>query len=182
MEPLPKYYKTEFYLFTQKQNKISKSIILKGAEHIRMEGKDVIHSAVLIRGDMAPFHLGQHVIIKENVILRPTFNKKGGKLAYVSMEIGDNVFIEERCVISAQSIGSNVHIGKNCIIGHRVVIKDNTKILDDSVLAADTIVPPFTIYGGKPALYLGELTESMAQVNATLAKDYYKNFIGIGPN
>ena len=182
MEPVPKYYKQQFYLFTQKQNKISKSIILKGAEHIRMEGKDVIHSAVLIRGDMAPFHLGQYVIIKENVILRPTFNKKHGKLQYIQMEIGDNVYIDEKCVISAASIGSNVHIGKNCIIGHRVVIKDNTKILDDSVLAADTIVPPFTVFGGKPALYLGELTESMAQINADLCKTYYRNFIGVGPN
>ena len=93
------------------------------------------------------------------------------------VRIGDST-----CVWDGVHIRRGANIGKNCIIGHRVVIKDNTKILDDSVLAADTIVPPFTIYGGKPALYLGELTESMAQVNATLAKDYYKNFIGIGPN
>ena len=97
------------------------------------------------------------------------------------MDIGNNVYIDRNCVISAASIGNNVHIGKNCVIGHRVVIKDNTKILDNSVLAADTVVPPFTCYGGSPATFLGELPETMMQVNIDLAKTYYKNFIGVDP-
>ena len=45
-----------------------------------MEGKDVMHSQVLIRGDMAPIFLGTYVIIKENVIIRPSFVKKNKKL------------------------------------------------------------------------------------------------------
>ncbi len=98
------------------------------------------------------------------------------------MDIGENVYIDRGSVISAASIGSNVHIGKNCVIGHRAVIKDNTKILDNSVLAADTVVPPFTCFGGSPATYLGELPETMQQINADLAISYYKNFIGINPD
>ena len=104
-----------------------------------------------MRGDMAPINLGTYVIIKENVIIRPTFNKKHGQVQYVKMDIGDNVTIEPHCVISAASIGSNVHIGKNCVIGHRVVIKDNVKILDDTVVPAETNIPSFTVFGGRPA-------------------------------
>ena len=59
-----------------------------------MEGKDVMHSQVLIRGDMAPFFLGTYVIIKENVIIRPSFTKQKGVLQYVMMEIGNHVTIE----------------------------------------------------------------------------------------
>ena len=33
---------------------------------------------------------------------------------------------------------------------HRCIISDNTRILDDSILAPETVVPPFTVYGGKP--------------------------------
>ena len=157
-------------------------MILKGLDNIRMEGKDVMHSQVLMRGDMAPIHMGQYVIIKENVIIRPTYNKKHGYLQYVITEIGDNVTIEPMCVISSSSIGSNVHIGKNCIIGNRVVIKDNVKILDDTVIPPDTVIPSYTVFGGKPAQYLGELTEAISQVHADLAKTYYRNFIGLSGN
>ena len=141
-----------------------------------------MHSQVVMRGDMAPINLGTYVIIKENVIIRPTFNKKHGQVQYVKMDIGDNVTIEPQCVISAASIGSNVHIGKNCVVGHRVVIKDNVKILDDTVIPPDTNIPSFTVFGGKPAQFLGELTESIAMINADLAKTYYRNFVGLQGN
>ena len=144
-----------------------------------MEGKDIMHSQVVMRGDMAPINLGTYVIIKENVIVRPTWVKKHGQVQYIKMDIGDNVTIEPHCVISASSIGSNVHIGKNCVIGHRVVIKDNVKILDDTVIPPDTNIPPFTVFGGKPAQFLGEVSEAIATTNAELAKTYYRNFVGL---
>jgi dynactin-5 len=77
------------------------------------------------------------------------------------MEIGNNVFVDKGSVICALNIGSNVHIGKNCIIGHRSKIHDNSKILDSSILAPDTVVPPYSVFGGQPAVFLGELPESM---------------------
>lgn len=94
----------------------------------------------------------------------------------MTLNIGDHVFIDRGCIVCAIKIGSNVHIGKNCIIGHRVVIKDNCKILDNSILAADTVVPPFTVYGGKPATYIGELPETIGMIHKELTVNYFKNF------
>ena len=176
MEPTTKYYKEQFYIKTKSQNKISKSIILKGLENIKMHGKDVMHSQVFIRGDMAPIILGEYVIIKENVIIRPSFTKEKGKLKYIMMEIGNCVTIEASCVIQAAKIGNNVHIGKNCIVGRNVAISDNCKILDDSVVPPDTVIPPYSVFGGKPVQFMGELTESIAMINEDLAKTYFKNF------
>jgi len=34
--------------------------------------------------------------------------------------------------------------------GHRSVISDNVKILDDSLVLPDTVIPPYCIFGGKP--------------------------------
>ena len=70
------------------------------------------------------------------------------------------MYIDRGTIVSASRIGHNVHIGKNCVIGHRCIIKDNCKILDNSILTTDTVVPPFTVFGGRPAVYLGELPES----------------------
>ena len=53
------------------------------------------------------------------------------------------------------------------------------KILDDTVIPPDTNIPSFTVFGGKPAQYLGELTEAISQINADLAKNYYRNFVGL---
>ena len=55
-----------------------------------------------------------------------------------------------------------------------MIINDNCKILDDSIITPDTIVPPFTVYGGKPGIinklaqFINELHESASIVH----KDY----------
>lgn len=95
------------------------------------------------------------------------------------MQIGDCVVVERGSVICATSIGSNVHIGRNVIIGNRCIIRDNSKILNGAILPPDTVVPPYGVFGGQPATFQGELHESIAIVNANLARNYYYNFVGI---
>ena len=46
----------------------------------------------------------------------------------------------------------------------------------------DTVIPSYTVFGGKPAQFLGELTEAISTINEDLAKTYYKNFIGLSDN
>mmetsp|Transcript_10443 Transcript_10443/g.14433 ORF Transcript_10443/g.14433 Transcript_10443/m.14433 type:complete len:182 (-) Transcript_10443:209-754(-) len=179
MEPTPTYYHAEMYLNTQKGNKISKQVLIRGTDHIMIDGKAVMQSNAILRGDLSTIRMGYYVILREDVVLRPSYSKVKGKLRYQNLKIGDYVYIDKGTIVSAQEIGSNVHIGKNCIIGHRAVLKDNCKILDNSVLAPDTVVPPFTVYGGHPATYIGELPESISIVNKDLAKNYYRNFQAI---
>lgn len=84
------------------------------------------------------------------------------------MTIGDNVYVDRGSIVCALKIGSNVYIGKNCVIGHRVVIKDNCKILDNSVVPSDTTIPPMTVFGGRPAIYVGELPETIGLIHKDL--------------
>lgn len=90
--------------------------------------------------------------------------------------------IEENSVVSPLTIGSGVHIGKQCVIGERCILKDNCKILDGSVLEPDTVVPSFTVFGGKPAVFQGLLTESFQEMMKTLTLNYYTKFVGIKSN
>ena len=52
-------------------------------------------------------------------------------------------------------VGNYAKIGKDCILGPRVVVGESSIILDGSIVTADTNIAPFSVYGGKPALYMG---------------------------
>ena len=69
-------------MFTSKGNKINKNVNLKGTAQLMIEGKAVFHSGVTVRADMGPVHMGSYVILKEEVIVRPSFNRKSGKVKY----------------------------------------------------------------------------------------------------
>lgn len=114
----------------------------------------------MIRGDIANINIGRYSHIGSNSCVRPSFKKFKGGIAYFPLAIGDYVAIEDNCVISAASIGSYVHIGKGSIISRRCIIKDCVKILAGSVVPPDTVIPPFTVYGGNPASYLHDLHDS----------------------
>lgn len=73
------------------------------------------------------------------------------------VQIGSHVFIDKGTIIQAAKIGSYVKIGKQCIIGPRAVIGDCCIVLDGTIIPADISLAPSSVYGGKPALYLGEL-------------------------
>jgi dynactin-5 len=113
-----------------------------------------------VRGDLASVKIGKYTIIKEDVILRPSYRRSKGYLKYFTLHIGEHVFIDENTIICASKIGNNVYIGKNCIISHRSVLHDNCRILDNSILSSDSEVPPFTVYGGQPAFYEADLPEA----------------------
>jgi len=71
--------------------------------------------------------------------------------------IGNYVFVDKGTIIEAMAIGSYSKIGRDCILGQRVVVGDNAVILDNSIVCPDTYIAPFSVYGGKPAIYMGEL-------------------------
>lgn len=95
------------------------------------------------------------------------------------MKIGDNVFVgvylRRRCVccvrreadwlagpnstISAISISSHVHIGANVIIQPFAIIKENVKILPNTVVPANMVIASGSVVGGQPARVVGEVGE-----------------------
>jgi dynactin-5 len=96
------------------------------------------------------------------------------------MKIGDNVFIGmfhdiitscvnilgthwlspgPNCVISAISISSHVHIGANVTIHAFAIIKENVKILPNTVVPGAMVIAPGSVVGGQPARIVGEVGE-----------------------
>ena len=92
------------------------------------------------------------------------------------MKIGDHVFVGEGSVVEAALVGSYVHIGKGCVIvscsqegggegangrkGKFTIIKDCVRIEDGTVIAPNTVIPPFSLVAGRPGVVVAELPET----------------------
>ena len=75
------------------------------------------------------------------------------------LRMGDHVFVGERSVVQAATIGNHVHIGAGVVIGELAIIKDYVRILDGSVVPPNMVIPNFSIVAGRPARVIGEIPE-----------------------
>nr|XP_002131615.1 dynactin subunit 5-like [Ciona intestinalis] len=170
------YYDGENYIETATGNKVSRQSVLCGSQNIVLNGKTIVQSDCIIRGDLANVRVGRHCIIKSRSVIRPPFKKFSKGVAFFPCVIGDHVYIEEDSIVNAAQIGSYVHIGKNCVIGRRCVLKDCCQIADNTILPPETLVPPFKLYGGSPAVCVEDLPECTQYLMIDATKQYYENF------
>ncbi|XP_014668820.1 PREDICTED: dynactin subunit 5-like [Priapulus caudatus] len=177
MEAADVYYKKPEYIETASGNKVSRQSVLCGSQNIVINGKSIVMSECIIRGDLANVRIGRQCIIGTRSVIRPPFKKFSKGVAFFPLHIGDNVFIEENCVINAAQIGSYVHIGKNCIIGRRCVLKDCCAIADNTVLPPETVVPPFTLFSGSPGHYVADMPECTQDLMVDVTKSFYQHFL-----
>ncbi|CAA9986614.1 dynactin subunit 5, putative [Plasmodium knowlesi strain H] len=190
------------YILTASGNKVSRNSILCGMKNIHMLGKSIIKSGAMLRGDLSSLYFGKYVIVGSKTLICPCFlqgrdpqkqqsdqpsqhakdaptnpSDDPTSTSYVTLTIGDNVYIGNECIIKAALIGSNVIIGNNCVVGERVVIKDNVIIKDNTYIPNDTIIASFAKYAGCPATYVKELPESAPIYLKGISYQHYKKFI-----
>ncbi|KAL6050313.1 Dynactin subunit 5 [Balamuthia mandrillaris] len=179
LEPTPVFYKKSEFIETLTGNKVSRKSGLCGSQNIRLHGKTIVMPDAIIRGDLSGVNVGKFSIIGPHSVIRPSFKRFKGGISFFPLTIGDYVTIEESCIINAATIGSYVHIGKDAIISRRCVLKDCCYIKEGSVLAPDTVVPPFTVYGGNPARFIEKLPECFQQMQQEIATANYNCFIPV---
>lgn len=132
---------------------------------------------LILRADLAKIYLGRYAILNENVIIKPPMKKQNNQMKFVSVEIGNYVFIDKNTIVQAIKIGNFAKIGKDCIIGARSTIGESSVILDGSIITPDSVIAPYSVYGGKPALYMGELPESSFLVHKEACVSFFNNFV-----
>ena len=104
MEPIAIQYISSTYVYTKQHCKISRSSKITGSQNLVTKGKDIIQKGVVLRGDLASIHIGMYVILRENCMIKPTFNfdtKKKGRKEFSQCVIGDNVYIDTGTVVCA---------------------------------------------------------------------------------
>ncbi|XP_022321349.1 dynactin subunit 5-like [Crassostrea virginica] len=176
MELQDEFYSNAEYIETASGNKVSRQSVLCGSQNIVINGKTIIMTDCVIRGDLANVRIGRHCVVSRRAVIRPPFKKFSKGVAFFPLHIGDHVFIGEDSIVNAAQVGNYVHIGKNCVIGRRCVLKDCCAIADNTVLPPETVVPPFTVFADSPGRFTEELPECTQDLMVDVTMSYYQHF------
>ncbi|KIS69724.1 putative dynactin Arp1 p25 subunit RO12 [Mycosarcoma maydis] len=192
------YHPNEYVQTALTGNKVSRKATILGSQNIILGGKCIIQHGAIIRGDLkrispsstsstavgsqtqpaqsVAIFIGRYCILAESSVIRPPYKTYKGIFSYYPMKMGDHVSVGANTVLEAASVGSHVEIGANCLVGRFVIIKDCARILDGSVVAPNTVIPSFSIFGGSPARLVGELPETFSESCEAKMKHFYQRF------
>ncbi|XP_017152735.1 dynactin subunit 5 [Drosophila miranda] len=182
MELADTYYSKDEYVETASGNKVSRQTVLCGSQNIVLNGKVIVQSGAIIRGDLANVRAGRYCVISKDSVIRPPYKQFSKGIAFFPMLIGDHVFVGEGAVVSAASVGSCVYIGKNAIIGRRCVIKDCCIIEDGAVMPPETTVSSYMRYTAKGTIEGGQgnpyfVPAAMQDEMIKYTKSFYEHFV-----
>ncbi|RAH85244.1 trimeric LpxA-like protein [Aspergillus japonicus CBS 114.51] len=120
--------------------------------------------------------IGRYSYIARQAILRPPSRLHRGVYAFYPLKIGDHVFVGERAVVEAASVGNHVHIGRDAVVGSMAILKDFAYVLDGAVVAPGMVVPSWCVVGGAPARIVGEVGEGYGVEGAEggMARERYR--------
>lgn len=57
------------------------------------------------------------------------------------------------------------------------MLKDCCIIEDNTILAPETVVSPFTRYGGSPGIQIGDVPECQQDLMIDFTRNYYQHFV-----
>merc|ERR1711879_974480 len=161
---------------TPSDNRISQKANLMGMANIMVAGRCTIERDTTLRADLEMINIGKFCVIAEQAILKPPDQLHEAKMIFLSMSIGDFVIIGKSSLVRAASIGSYCYIGENSIVGSRCVLESCSYILPGTILAQNTVVPPFTVFGGNPGGYVGRLPPSFKEQMSNHCKEFHYHF------
>lgn len=120
--------------------------------------------------------VGRYSYISRGATLRPPSRHHRGQHSFYPLKIGDHVFVGERAVVEAATVGNHVHIGREVVVGGMAILKDFSVVLDGAVVPAGMVVPSWCVVGGRPARIVGEVGEGYGVEGAEggLARERYR--------
>lgn len=110
----------------------------------------------IVRGDVHYIKIGNNVNIQDGCVLHCTYKK-------AAVNIGNNVSIAHRAIIHGCTIHNNVLIGMGAIIMDGAVIESNSIVAAGALVSKDTIVESGSVYAGVPAKKIKEIDKELLE-------------------
>ncbi len=167
---------TNAYLTGATGSYVSRSAKLNHVQRIQIGSGTVVFDACRLDASHAEVRVGHGCVIgaRSKVITTPVASESPAPLL-----IGDHVIVGEGCTIRSSTIGKCVRIGRGCSIGERCVLQDCCELAPNTVLPADSIVPPLTLVRGQGRTVQcrgAKLPASTEEDVRSAAEDVYSRF------
>jgi len=164
-------------------NKVCKQASLPGSQNIILGGKTIIEKDVTIRGDLLrgggdkiSVAIGRFCVLEQGCEIRPPKKLVQATETHFPVSIGDFVSIGRDALVEATSISNQVVIGAGARIGAFCSLKEGCVILPASLVAPNTTIDAWCVYGGVPAMLLGEVFPK--QEAERQRRHFYDFFVG----
>ena len=129
------------------------------------KGCSIWFNAVL-RGDVNPIRIGNHVNIQDGSVLHTLFEKS-------VVEIGDYVSVGHNVTIHGAKINDYALIGIGAVVLDYVEVGKGAIVAAGSLVLSHTKIPPYTIWGGVPAKFIKNADpEQTHEMNRKIAHNY----------
>lgn len=147
------------YTYNNKKPRVSESVFL--AEGVKLIGdievgaQSSIWYNVVLRGDLAPIHIGSKTNIQD------------GSIGHVNTDqpliIADEVSVGHGAIVHGCTIGKGTLIGMGAIVLNGASLGEYALIGAGSLVTENFQIPPYTLSFGSPAKVVRELTEKDLQ-------------------
>ena len=122
----------------------------------------------VVRGDVNSIEIGENVNIQDGVTIHCTYKK-------TKTVIGNNVSIGHGAIVHGCVIHDNVLVGMGAIIMDGVKIEENSIIAAGAVVTQNTTVKSGEVFSGVPAkLHTQKKKEDINKLTLELANNYIK--------
>lgn len=106
----------------------------------------------VLRGDLAPVHIGKRVNIQDGSVGHVNYDQ--------SLLLSDDVSVGHHAVIHGCSIGTGSLIGMGAIILNGADLGEYTFVAAGSLVPENSVLPAYTLCMGTPVKIIRELTEA----------------------
>ena len=120
----------------------------------------------VIRGDMAPIHVGAWTNIQDGCVLHVDTG--------MPLKLGKNITIGHRAVLHSCTVGDNSMIGIGAIVLDGAEIGESCMVAAGSLVSPGKKIPPNSLVMGKPARIIRFLSEAEIEKLSLSPKTYWK--------
>lgn len=126
--------------------------------------KSTVWFNAVLRGDLAPIHIGRHCNIQDGAVGHVNINQP--------LIVGDGVSIGHAAIIHGCKIGTGTLIGMGAIVLNGADIGEYALVGAGALVTENQVIPPKTLCLGSPARVVRELTELDLQRMQRTADSY----------
>jgi carbonic anhydrase/acetyltransferase-like protein (isoleucine patch superfamily) len=132
---------------------------------VHLGEESTVWFSAVVRGDVAPIHVGKRVNIQDGAVVHGTFEKSQTVLE-------DNVSVGHNAIVHGAHVKKGALIGMGAVVMDHAVVGENAVVAAGAVVLAGTSIGAGELWAGVPAKCRGPVSEELKTHLSSTADRY----------